>query len=380
MSINDVYLQANAEQTLRDYKHASKLFRDDAFRFLPKQQNLFHVAIDFSREIGFGETVAAESEIGFGETVAAEKIEAGLLVKAVDLPSYTIKNKINNAYNRKNLIQSQIEYGDVRIVFHDDSANLTNAMWQAYYEYYYADSYGEPVEYRIDTKYNDRNRLNWGFVPPSKPFFQSIRIYTLSQKKFTGYTLINPLITRWNHGRHAVDADSPMENEMSIIFEAVLYSHGVIGEDEEPKFFTDQHYDNEISPLGLGAGSEPPPSVESSGATIRSNVSLLDQFSDGNWEGGVGSLIDGIISGDGDKIKDQLTSTTRNVLGAVASGDNITDVYNFPAPIAGPLQNVQDILQPARAVRVATGQAEPGTRDVARSNGSDITSILDDLF
>lgn len=111
MSINDVYLQANAEQTLRDYKHASKLFRDDAFRFLPKQQNLFHVAIDFSREIGFG------------ETYAAERIEAGLLVKAVDLPKYNISNKVNKAYNRKNLIQSQIEYDPVRVVFHDDSAN-----------------------------------------------------------------------------------------------------------------------------------------------------------------------------------------------------------------------------------------------------------------
>ena len=148
MSVNDGYLTPSAEATLRDYKHASKLFRDDSFRFLPKQSNLFHVAFDFSRNIGFG------------ETIAAERIEAGLLVKEVDLPSYTIKNRINNAYNRKNLIQSRIEYGDVRITFHDDSANLTNALWQAYYEYYYADSYGEPAEYRLDTKYSDRPRLN----------------------------------------------------------------------------------------------------------------------------------------------------------------------------------------------------------------------------
>ena len=362
MAINDVYLQASADATIRDYKHASKLFRDDAFRFLPKQQNLFHVAIDFSRDIGFG------------ETVAAERIQAGLLVKNVDLPSYTIKNKINNAYNRKNLIQSKIEYGDVRITFHDDSANLTNAMWQAYYEYYYADSYGEPAEYRLDTKYRDRPRLNWGFVPPVKPFFQTIRIYTLSQKKFTGYTLINPIINSWRHGKHDVESDTPLTNEMGIIFESVLYSHGVIGDDEEPKFFTDEHYDNEVSTLGLGLnGSRPPPSVESSGAEIRSNVSIFDNFFDGNYEGGVGSLVDGILSGDGKKIKNQLVSTTRNVAGAIASGDNISDVYNFPAGINGPLQNVQDIFKPVRATRVATGRAEPGVNDVASSNGSNVS-------
>ena len=363
MAVNNGYLTASAEATLRDYKHASKLFAEDSMRFLPKQSNLFHVAFDFSREIGFG------------ETISAERIQAGLLVKDVDLPSYTIKNKKNNAYNRKNVIQSQIEYGPVRITFHDDSANLTNAMWQAYYEYYYADSYGEPQEYRVDTKYNNRLRLNWGFVPPAKPFFESIRIYSLSQKKFTGYTLINPLIESWRHGKHSTDGDDLLTNQMGLVFESVLYSHGVIGEDEEPKFFTDLHYDNEISPLGLGdPNAQPPTSVESSGAEIRSNVSVLDSIFSGDYSGGVASVIDGVLSGDGKKIKDQLVSTTRNLGSAIASGDNITDVYNFPAPIAGPLQNAQDILKPVRAAQVATGRASPGSNDVATSNNKGIAN------
>lgn len=357
MAVNDVYLVPSAEATLRDYSHASKLFRDDAFRFLPKQTNLFHVAFDFSREIGFG------------ETISAERIEAGLLVKDVDLPSYTIENKKNNAYNRKNIIQSQITYGDVRITFHDDSANLTNAMWQAYYEYYYADSYGQPEEYRIDSKYADRPRLNWGFVPPSKPFFESIRIYSLYQKKFSGYTLINPLINSWKHGKHDSTNDEAMTNQMGLTFESVLYSSGIIGEDSEPKFFTDMHYDNEISPLGLGgSGTEPPKNVESSGATIRSNVSVFDKFFDGNYEGRLSTIIDGVLRGDSRRIRDSLTSTTRNLGAAVISGDNISDVYNFPAPIAGPLQDVQDLFKPVRAAQVATGKKLPGEADVTSNN------------
>lgn len=363
MAVNNGYLTANAEATLRDYKHASKLFAEDAMRFLPKQSNLFHVAFDFSRNIGFG------------ETITAERIEAGLLVKDVDLPSYSIKNKKNNAYNRKNIIQSQIEYGDVKVTFHDDSANLTNALWQAYYEYYYADSYGQPEEYRVDTKYNNRLRLNWGFVPPTKPFFESIRIYSLSQKKFSGYTLINPLIESWQHGKHSADSDEPMSNQMGLVFESVLYSHGVIGEDEEPKFFTDLHYDNEISPLGLGdPNAQPPTSVESSGAEIRSNVNVFDKFFDGNFEGGAASIIDGVLSGNGGKIKDSLVSTTRNLGSAIISGDNITDVYNFPAPVAGPLQDVQDILKPVRAAQVGSGSAPAGSADIATSNNKGIAS------
>lgn len=362
MPTSNGYLVPSAEATLRDYRHASKLFRDDAFRFLPKQANLFHVAFDFSRNIGFG------------ETVAAERIQAGLLVKEVDLPSYTIKHTTNNAYNRKNIIQSQITYGDVNIIFHDDSANLTNAMWQAYYEYYYADSYGEPEEYRINTKYDDRSRLNWGFVPPSKPFFESIRLYTLSQQKFSGYTLINPLINSWSHGKHNVEDDTALSNKMGLTFESVLYSHGIIGVDEEPKFFADQQYDNELSPLGDGGGFAPPISVESSGATIRSTVGLFDQFLDGNYEGGVASIIDSFLSGNGNKIRDSLISTTRNLGSAIISGNNITDVYNFPSPIAGPLQNVQDILKPVRAIQVTTRNATPGSNDVATSNNKGIGS------
>ena len=161
---------------------------------------------------------------------------------------------------------------------------------------------------------------------------------------------------------------------MGLVFESVLYSQGTIGEDSEPKFFTDMHYDNEISPLGLGAaGSQPPPNVEASGATIRGTVNVFDKFFDGNYEGGVASLIDGVLSGDGGRIKDHLVTTTRNLGSAIISGDNITDVYNFPASISGPLQNVQDLFKPVRAAAVGLNITEPGTNDLkATSNNKGI--------
>ena len=339
MSATDGYLEPNVEGiALRDYTHASKLFRDGSFRFLPKQEGLFHVAMNFGRGIGFG------------DSVSAERIQAGLLVKSCDLPSYTISNKTNNAYNRKNVIQTMIEYSDINIVFHDDSANLTNAMWQAYYEHYYADSYAEESEYTLQTKYNERPRLNWGYVPPSQPFFKSITIYSLAQQKFTGYTLINPLIKAWSHGKHTQGGDGELENRMSIVFETVLYSHGIIGEDDEPKYFTDSNYDNQISPLGNAPGSQPPTSVESTGAEIRGTSSIFDAFANGDWRGGVAASADAVLSGNTKQVKEQLTNTARNVGGALIAGEATAAVFNFPSPIAGALNNAATILLPARAV------------------------------
>ena len=365
MSATDGYLEPNAQGiTLRDYQHASKLFRDGSFRFLPKQEGLFHVAMNFGRQLGFG------------DSVSAERIQAGLLVKSVDLPSYTISNKINNAYNRKNIIQTQIEYADINVTFHDDSANLTNAMWQAYYEHYYADSYAEESEYTLETKYSDRPRLNWGYVPPLQPFFKSITIYSLAQQKFTGYTLINPLIKAWSHGKHTQGSDNELENKMQIVFETVLYSHGIIGEDEEPKFFTDSNYDNEISPLGNAPGSAPPVSVESAGATIRGTSSIFDSFANGDWEGGVAGVVDAALNGDIGAIGDTIVNTGRNIGGAILDGKDPGSVFNFPAVISGPIKDATTIAAPITAISNIKKDLFSGfgkTRNIATSNGSGVS-------
>lgn len=361
MGLNDGYLQTNDEVTLRDYKHASKLFASDTFRLMPKQGFLFHVAFDFA------------TAIGFGEADTTERIQAGLLVKSVDLPTFTIDNKAQNAYNRKNVIQSKIRYSDVNITFHDDSANLTNSMWQAYYEYYYGDSYGTPQSYNIDTKYDDRTRQNWGYIPPDKAFFNSIRVYSLSQHKYTGYTLINPLITRWGHGRHDVGDDTFLENSMSISYETLLYSHGVISEDnEEPKYFTDINYDTEESPLGFGIGAPPPTSVVASGGSIRTSRGIFDSFLDGDFRGGV---IDAALDRNSSGLKAALQGEVRNFGQDVIRGNDVSDRYNFPSVVQNNINTFQDSTKPIRAaINITNEPTSFGTRDIATSNGSDLTN------
>jgi len=366
MSLNDGYLTGDAEVNLRDYKHASKIFRDANFRLAPKHGFSFHVAFDFA------------TGIGFGEQDSADRIQAGLLVKSVDLPSFTIDNKINNAYNRKNVIQSKIAYSPVSITFHDDSANLTNSIWQSYYEYYYGDSYGEASSYGQNTKYNDMNRQNWGFIPPSKAYFNSIRIYSLSQNKYTGYTLVNPLITSWRHGSHDVSDDNLMENKMELTYETLLYTHGIVGDDddEEPKYFTDMGYDTTESPLGLGIGEGPPKSVVASGGSIRASHGIFDAFADSDFAGG---LIDVALTGDKTGLKDAITGQATEIGKGILRGDDVNSQYNFPSPVRNIIGGIQNnpASQISRAVNVTKGNQAPSQIDIqsnnARSNNQNIT-------
>jgi hypothetical protein len=63
----------------------------------------------------------------------------GLMVKSVQLPTYSIDVDTMNQYNRKRLVQSKINYNPVQIIFNDDQGDLIRNMWYNYYSYYYKD-------------------------------------------------------------------------------------------------------------------------------------------------------------------------------------------------------------------------------------------------
>ena len=81
-------------KSLRDYQHASRTFRDGNFRLLPKQKFLFYVVFNLSP------TAAA---IVKDET----KREISMLVKSVDLPTYTFDVQTFNQYNRHKHVQTK---------------------------------------------------------------------------------------------------------------------------------------------------------------------------------------------------------------------------------------------------------------------------------
>lgn len=246
--------------TTYPYDHATRLFVSDNYRLAPKQTFLYYVCINVDTGTLTGSSILQSliAPDGTSSQTLIEQYETGLLAKRVELPKFTLSTKTMNAYNRKNIIQTNISYDPVTITFHDDAADIVNNFWNDYYTYYYRDSDYNSTLYQLPHKYQRRNRDGWGFTPRNnslRPFLRNIQIFSLHNKRFTEYLLINPFITSWRHGEHdSSRGDGIMENTMSLAYETVKYRTGYVNP-VDVNGFSLLHYDNTASPISNGASS-----------------------------------------------------------------------------------------------------------------------------
>jgi len=255
---------------LRDYTHASKTFRTNAYQNAPKLKFLFHTYFEINPAVYF----------------PGSQTNYGLLVKEVKLPSFSFSTYQMNQYNRKRIIQTKIKYEPIEITFHDDTANQVNKMWEAYYVYYYNDGArsgsvlaGDPgsppgANGPRDAAYNDRNiyqnspaaTYDWGLVggtggTPTDvqankkvPFFKRITVFGFDQHKYTAYTLINPIITNFSHDSYNyAEGAGTMANRMTVDYETVLYNNGGMDGRTPGNIVTSfgdpANYDTTLSPI-----------------------------------------------------------------------------------------------------------------------------------
>jgi hypothetical protein len=241
-------------QTVSDYSHASELFRPNNLELLPKQSFLFHVFFEIDP------SVTTQLSTGMGSYYDS-RLNVGLLAKRVQLPKFSTDIKVYNAYNRKNIIQQRIKYDPVTITIHDDSANIARNLWVDYYNWYYADARNRSeTTYASPTKYDQRNEYDFGFSPKvvsnpaleitnpglaQQPFFRSVKIYSLHQKKYSEYILVNPVISQWQHGEHQQGQNDFMECSVTLEFETVIYNDNV------PSNYIDSELVKNFPPEGL---------------------------------------------------------------------------------------------------------------------------------
>jgi len=273
----------------RDYKHGSKLFVADGHALAPTNKFLFHVYFTLNT------AEIPELNKAMGGAEGASRI--GMLVKTVKLPTFNFEVEEMNQYNRKRYIQKKINYRPVNIAFHDDGSDSVRSMWYNYYNYYYNDpSYGYDGQGSSNPGYNDRDiysnsrsTYDWGFNGSGpngdeKPaFFKDIKIYGMNRGNFTSYTLINPIITDWDHDTFDYSAGSEtMQHTMTISYETVKYGRGKVG--SEVKGFGDSAvYDTSPSPLRAGSTA----SLFGRGGIVDSGQSIMDDLASGNILGAI---------------------------------------------------------------------------------------------
>lgn len=275
--------QLTTGDQVRDYQHAARTFVDSLYRLGPKFQSLFHVYIDIDPEMI---APISDKNNALARSLTSENlVEIGLLAKTVALPKYSVQTKVYNAYNRKNIAQERINYDPVRITFHDDSANTVRDFWQRYYSFHYRDSdYPESV-YTARHKYESRQQSAWGFSPLSTgtgttSYIKSIRIYSLHQKNFSSYILINPVIKEFAHGEHRQGEYELLEHSMTIEYETVLYESGPVSQGNV-QGWNIVHYDNTPSPLtSLGGGTR---SILGPGGAIETVQDAVTNLQSGNF-------------------------------------------------------------------------------------------------
>jgi len=207
---------------------------------------------------------------------------------------------------------------------HDDASDQSRAMWYNYYAYYYKDasqkywdaavtngSLGQnaqgvnpgaayPYNYR-DIYTQDREINDWGYIGESytdgaragKPaFFRDITIFGFDDHKWAAYTLINPIISSFEHDTYTyTEGAGIMQNTFTFDYETVKYYNGALTgsypDGGIPSFANPGSYDTVKSPLSRPGSAG---TIFGNGGLIDAAAGIVTDLSAGNLAGVVGAI------------------------------------------------------------------------------------------
>lgn len=356
-SVNSLLSALQKDDYLRDYAHADRLFVRNNYELQPRYQHLFHVVFNLTPE-------ASE----FFDNL--DKHEINMLVKNIDLPSIDIDIQKHNQYNRQVHSQHKVNYSPVNITFHDDNKDLVRSFLHTYMNFYYADS-----RYVYDSGTYNTNRYagfrdtDWGLSDGNVRFFRDIRVYSMMQKRFAEYVLVNPIISSLNHDQHSYDANGLMEHRVSIEYETVKYSTGFVN-NVNPKGFGTLHYDTTPSPIGV-FGQGPSNSAFFGGGIIDAANTVAKDLASGNVLDAIKKAGVIVAKSRNADIGDILKRDGKRVLNDVIRGKNPLDDVVLPTILGGSGSRGGD--SSARTTQ-DVDRANPGSSDTTVSNGKAVSN------
>ena len=98
----------------------------------------------------------------------------------------------------------------------------------------------------------------------------------MARKSYTAFTLINPIISGWQHDTMDNSVSDTVSNTMTLDYETVHYSRGTVGKGG-PKGFSEEHYDKTPSPNSLMGGGAS--SLLGVGGVLAGGMSVLGDIS-----------------------------------------------------------------------------------------------------
>jgi hypothetical protein len=165
-------------------------------------------------------------------------------------------------------------------------------------------------------------------------FFKSITIYTMSRRRFLGYTLVNPKVTAWQHGDAGYSTNEFNETTMNIEYESVVYSSGTVSRDT-PKGFANLYYDNVPSPLTVAGGGTA--TLLGEGGVLDGLESIFGSVTDGSAFGSVGGFMGTAIAA---------VNTAKNIgrLSGAGIRSEAINLLSSPAAIGGIVNSVGGVI------------------------------------
>jgi len=289
----------NPKGSVGDWHHARALYTDDSFRLAPKHKFLYHVVFNLNA-----------TAVKILPQLKTEEIN--MLVKSVDMPKFNVSTSLKHQYNRKRNLQTRLDYDPISITFHDDNFGQTTAMWEAYYRYYFKDgNYTghdgiSPLDkhhaYNKGNTYVGQiyNKHRYGLDNDSfYSFFDSIQIFQLSRRRYTAFTLVNPMIQSWQHDSLDNNSSDAVQSTMQVLYETVWYSRGAVDTAQGiPKMFGSPsgHYDTTPSPITVEGGSNFG-GLLGGGGILAQGVNILQDISSGQAFSSPGRLLGTILKG-----------------------------------------------------------------------------------
>lgn len=187
-------------------------------------------------------------------------------------------------------------------------------------------------------------------------------------------TLINPIISQWQHDTMDYSASDGVSNSMTIEYETVHYSRGSMK--NGPKGFAEEHYDKTPSPNSLGGGGAS--SLLGVGGVLAGGFGVLDDITGGKADFGTVLRAANTIRNAGNLnpsgIKGELIGAGIGALGE-ATGVDVSGVAGIAFPSGGNSGDLKTLAIAAGAVGIgkAISSANPsgGVRSAIQSAASD---------